>query len=140
MNALSEALAVYNFDNNDADTINIFVAAMHHRSCVAGWYTDPKTGEQYSPNDKHFVGSKMALIHSEISEAVEGHRKGTMDDHLLARPSTEVELADAVIRIFDLAGFLHLDLGGAIVEKLAYNAQRADHKVENRVKDGGKAY
>lgn len=32
------------------------------------------------------------------------------------------------------------DLGGAIAEKLAYNAQRADHKIENRRADGGKKY
>jgi hypothetical protein len=52
----------------------------------------------------------------------------------------EVELADAVIRIFDLAGAYNMDLAGAIAEKLAYNQQRADHKPENRAKAGGKAY
>ena len=36
----------------------------------------------------------------------------------------EVELADAVIRIADLAGALGLDLGGAIAEKLEYNRNR----------------
>jgi len=52
----------------------------------------------------------------------------------------EVELADAVIRIFDMAGGLNLDLGGAIAEKLQYNASRADHKPENRRQPGGKAF
>lgn len=52
----------------------------------------------------------------------------------------EVELADAVIRIFDLAGAYGMDLGGAIAEKLAYNAHRADHKPEARAAAGGKAY
>jgi NTP pyrophosphatase (non-canonical NTP hydrolase) len=52
----------------------------------------------------------------------------------------EVELADAVIRIFDLAGAYDMDLGGAIAEKMAFNAERADHKIENRNADGGKAY
>jgi NTP pyrophosphatase (non-canonical NTP hydrolase) len=50
----------------------------------------------------------------------------------------EVELADTVIRIADLCGGLKLDLAGAILEKLEYNAKREDHKIENRKKEGGK--
>jgi NTP pyrophosphatase (non-canonical NTP hydrolase) len=86
------------------------------------------------------ISQKLALIHSEVSEALEGARKNRMDDHLPHRKSIEVELADAVIRIADLAGALGLDLGGAIAEKMAYNAQRADHKPENRAAAGGKAF
>lgn len=71
---------------------------------------------------------------------MEGHRKGLMDDKLPHRPMIEVELADAVIRIGDLCGALGLDLGGAISEKLIYNSNRADHKLENRKAEGGKKY
>jgi NTP pyrophosphatase (non-canonical NTP hydrolase) len=52
----------------------------------------------------------------------------------------EVELADAVIRIFDLAGAYRMDLAGAIAEKMAFNASRADHKIENRAAEGGKKF
>jgi hypothetical protein len=45
-----------------------------------------------------------------------------------------------VIRIFDLAGAYNMDMGGAIAEKMAYNAQRADHKPEARAAAGGMAY
>lgn len=86
------------------------------------------------------VAQKLCLIHSEISEAMEGHRKGLMDDKLPSRTMLEVELADAVIRIADLAGALDLDLGGAIADKLAFNATRPDHKPEARAAAGGKAY
>lgn len=86
------------------------------------------------------TAEKIALINSEVSEALEGLRKDKADEHLPHRKSVEVELADAVIRIADLAGALNLDLGGAIVEKMAYNAQRADHKPEARAAAGGKAF
>lgn len=61
-----------------------------------------------------------------------------MDDKLKHRLMEEVELADALIRIFDYAGAYKLDLGGALLEKMAYNKNRADHKIENRRKEGGK--
>jgi NTP pyrophosphatase (non-canonical NTP hydrolase) len=63
-----------------------------------------------------------------------------MDDKLPHRPAIEVELADALIRICDLAGALNVDLPGAVVEKMAYNRDRPDHKAENRAAAGGKAY
>ncbi len=100
------------------------------------WWRDPKTGELLQRN----VGEMLMLIVSEIAEAMEAHRKDLMDDKLPLRKGIEVELADAVIRIGDICGGLGLDLGGAIAEKLAYNAKRADHKPENRIKPGGKKY
>lgn len=116
--------------------VNSLVDESHARARAGGWYTDLKTGE---PKERN-VPEMLCLIHSEISEAMEGHRKGLMDDKLPHRKMVEVELADALIRIGDLAGYLGLDLGGAVAEKMAYNANRADHKIENRKADGGKAY
>lgn len=110
-----------------ADTINA--------SCVAaGWYSDLQTGKPIRRN----FGEVIALMHSELSEALEGWRKNLMDDHLPHRSMVEVELADAVIRIFDTAAAEGLDIGGAIREKFAYNQVRADHKLENRRKENGK--
>ena len=111
------------------------------RSCHAaarssGWWTNLHTGEPVVVN----VGEKLMLIVSEIAEAMEADRKSLMDDKLPHRAGREVELADALIRIFDLAGGLGLDLGAAMAEKMAYNATRADHKPEARRAAGGKAY
>lgn len=118
--------------------IAVATAVCHGEAFRAGWWTGPD-GSDPRTNPLCF-SSKLCLIHSEVSEAMEGDRKGLMDDKLPHRPMREVELADALIRIHDLAGAYNLDLAGAVVEKLAYNAQRADHKPENRAKAGGKAY
>lgn len=98
----------------------------------AGWH------DNIDYSDVREVATKLALIHSEVSEALEGARKDTMDSHLTDRPTIEVELADVLIRVFDLAGALGLDLGQAVVRKLAYNTTRKDHTREARAAAGGK--
>ena len=120
---------------------------IHQGNVDAGWWTDLDTLQSLAEEcrirtrfGKALVAEKLALIHSEVSEAMEGARKNLMDDKLPHRKMIEVELADALIRILDLAGALQLDLAGAIQEKLAYNAVREDHKVENRKAEGGKSY
>ena len=100
------------------------------------WWTDPATGD-FIPGNK---GEKFMLMVSEIAEAMEGERKNLMDDHLPNRRMVEVELADALIRIFDYAGAYALDLGGAFVEKMKYNRTRADHTYAARLAPNGKKF
>lgn len=100
------------------------------------WWKDLETGELKKRN----VGELLMLCVSELAEALEGHRKDLQDDKLPHRKMFEVELADCLIRIFDLAGALNLDLEGAYLEKMEYNKNRADHKIENRKQTGGKKY
>ena len=111
--------------------INELVTKCYTASVHAGWWDEINS---------HTVPAKLCLIHSEISEAMEGLRKNLMDDKLPHRLSVEVELADAMIRIADLAGFLGLDLGGAIIEKMMYNKDREDHKPEVRAQANGKKF
>jgi NTP pyrophosphatase (non-canonical NTP hydrolase) len=112
------------------------IKVCHDASREAGWYTDPLTGEALDRN----VPEMLCLMHSEISEAMEGYRKNLMDDKIPSRSMIEVEIGDLIIRAFDLAGYLELDLAGALIEKLEYNQSRADHKLENRAKAGGKKF
>lgn len=120
-----------------ATVINELVIYFHNKSKAAGWWEE---GGRDLTADKYVHGTKLMLVVSEVSEAMEGLRKGLMDDKLPHRKMAEVELADALIRIFDLAGVLGYDLGGAVVEKDAYNSVRPDHQPGNRMLAGGKAY
>jgi len=76
------------------------------------------------------IAQKLCLVHSEISEALEGARGsgygdlGASSDKIPEYSSVEEELADAIIRVFDLAGRLDLDIIGAISAKLDYNFNR----------------
>lgn len=92
------------------------------------------------------LGTAIALIHSELSEALEEERNGN-PDVFICTPQDEteclmygkeslckyrsrkpegvaVELADAVIRIADLCGHLEIDLEEVIEIKMAYNEGR----------------
>ncbi|MGE3404362.1 MAG: hypothetical protein AB7K63_17355 [Vicinamibacterales bacterium] len=169
----------------DLNALAARVAALNDR-----WWRNPATGEPIERND----GEMLMLVVTELAEALEGDRKGLMDDKLPHRPMPEVELADAYIRVLDIAGhrfpgqlevlraweftrnfgenllglttlvvlahqgkaargYSHLlasiealaeacgfDLFGAMEEKLAYNATRADHTNEARLAAGGKKY
>lgn len=170
---------------------------IHQQNVEMGWWDNPRPFSTF-----------VCLFHSELSEAMEGDRKGLMDDHLPQYPMFQVELADFVIRCLDWLGsknhrdvednfdffdinyenfdeieliarvhngvsqayqmyldkngiadfdvrdgimscvevcwhwckFNGIDLHQIILEKVEYNKHRADHKRENRKKEGGKKY
>jgi NTP pyrophosphatase (non-canonical NTP hydrolase) len=144
--------------------LNELSIEIHEANIKAGWWTDIKYDEkkqslvdnglssaaadialstlgiERSILKTRNVGELLCLVHSEVSEAMEGARKNLMDDKLPHRKMLEVELADALIRIFDIAGAYGLDLGGAIAEKRDYNSIRKDHKIENRIQENGKKF
>lgn len=96
--------------------LNEMSKEIYHANKAKGFWPEDPTQRN--------VGELIALIHSELSEGLEAHRKDLMDDHLPHRKGLEVELADALIRILDMCGGLNLDISGAVKEKLEYNRSR----------------
>lgn len=118
-----------------ADAGTELTKACHGNALASGWHTAENGARKI-----HNRAERLMLIVSEAAEAMEGVRKGLMDDHLPDVPMHAAELADIAIRVFDEAGDCGYDLGTIIARKLAYNAQRADHRPENRALAGGKTF
>jgi 8-oxo-dGTP diphosphatase len=70
--------------------------------------------------DKVNVGEKIALIHSEISEAYEAYRHKNIE----GKDGFSEELGDAVQRILHLAGIFNIDIEKEILKKLEMNKDR----------------
>lgn len=95
---------------------------IYDQNCKVGWHDEAATVPP-----AYYVATKIALAHSELSEALEGVRKDLMDDHLPQHKMEAVEYADAIIRILDLAAHRGYDIGAVIFDKLAYNLWREKH-------------
>lgn len=102
--------------------INELVKEFHQTAVEHGWWEEPKT-----------FGELIALIHSEVSEALEEFRNGhdpketyyTKDKQGNDKPEgIPSELADIVIRVFDLCGYYNIDIVGMLFEKSEYNKSR----------------
>jgi NTP pyrophosphatase (non-canonical NTP hydrolase) len=93
--------------------LTILSSMLCHDMAMNGFWASKNTGE------------KIALMHSELSEALEADRKKILaDDKIPAFSGMEAELADTVIRILDFAGFHKLRLSEAIIAKILFNLKR----------------
>ncbi len=110
-------------------TLKELVKAAHSNAKAHGWWD----------GDSHNIPEKLALVHSEISEALEEIRNGIPPTKTYYRRDVSstgaisycekpegfgVELADAVIRIADLCGYLGIDLEETVHLKHSFNLTR----------------
>lgn len=92
-----------------------------------GWWDRDPIASGKTVEGTRSILSKLALVHAEVSEAVECAREGQYEYWTSESGKPEgmvVELADTVIRICDLCGALNLDLQSAIIAKHEYNKTR----------------
>ncbi|MFW5436336.1 hypothetical protein [Paenibacillus apiarius] len=99
--------------------IKRLVHEVHQNAIDKGWYEEPRN-----------FGELVALMHSELSEALEDYRNGRGFNDIYYEGDKPcgipIELADTVIRIFDTCGHLGIDLDEAIGLKMVYNQSRPE--------------
>ncbi|MEE9367014.1 MAG: hypothetical protein V3W44_10030 [Dehalococcoidales bacterium] len=109
--------------SNDLEGVRDFMQLVYEEAKSKGWWNQPRN-----------KGEMIALMHSELSEALEALRKpDVLDSHLPHLPAVGVEMADTIIRIFDFCAGFDIDLATCIEEKFRYNKTRPH-------KHGGKKF
>lgn len=99
-------------------TLDELIQRSHATAREKGFWDSPNND---SPTKK---AEKTALMHSELSEMLEGIRKPGSDEHCPLFTKEEIELADLLIRAADYAGYYGLRLQAAIEAKMHYNLSR----------------
>ena len=115
------------------DAVKIMQVDISRNAIAHGFYDDEqKRYFECGPDgdfvqvdlSNYFKGNRIALQHSELSEGLEGIRKPHPDQHCPEFTNVEIELADTVIRILDMAEFYKLRVIEAIIAKHNFNKSR----------------
>ena len=102
--------------NAFVEMFNLIAKGVTENAIAKGFWT---AGENCS------IPTKLCLMHSELSEALEAVRNGNPpDNHIPEFSGLEAELADVVIRIMDLSHKKDLRVAEAILAKIEINAAR----------------
>lgn len=103
--------------------LNTLAKEVHDNAVKHGWWEKEK-----------FFPEIMALVHSEVSEALEEYRKGSAPVSIYYDKNSDepdspqgipIELADAIIRILDYCAYAHIDIDRALLLKHEYNKTRS---------------
>jgi len=84
--------------------------SIHENAVEHGWYDTERT-----------IPELLCLIHSEVSEALEAYRKEIPEN---TKGCIAEELADIVIRVFDMVEYLNIDIAKEVENKHNYNKTR----------------
>lgn len=106
-------------------TLDEIVTKCYKTAEEHGWWDTATPGERIA-EEAVSIPEKLMLMVTEIAEAMEEYRNGSEPYYIKdGKPEgIAVELADCIIRIFDLAGFFGWDIAEAIDVKMAYNDSR----------------
>lgn len=106
---------------------------------ISHWYAVRHGEWKDEKLDHKTMSAKLLRVHSDVSNALEKGLWNTDSTSLPYRRGEEVNLADALIRICDLACARKLELAGTLIERLAYNATRHDRSAAGHAEPGGEA-
>jgi len=118
----------------------------HDEAICNGWHDDTLlhingiTIIEADMLEMAYKAQQISLMHSELSECLEGIRRDLQDKKLPHRKAEHVEIVDLLMRALDYCGEFDIDIDEIMSEKIEYNKTREDHKPENRDQVNGKKF